>query len=172
MTTLIIAAITTDGFIARDSDQISTSWTSKEDRKFFSERSKQAGVVIFGAKTYQTIGKPLPGRLNVIYSKTATRTQPEGTTPDQLLFTSQAPQELLATLEQKGFQEVVIGGGATIYSMFMKAGLVDKIYLTVEPVLFGKGIKLFSDEVQADLKLVQLTKLNENSLLLEYDVVK
>jgi dihydrofolate reductase len=56
MKTFIIAALTADGFIAKGSDHLSVEWTSKEDRKFFSDRTKKAGVVVMGLNTYKTIG--------------------------------------------------------------------------------------------------------------------
>jgi dihydrofolate reductase len=69
MNVFIIAAISADGLIAKDSDEKSTAWTSKADKKFFSERTKKAGVVVMGRKTFDTIGKPLSERLNIVYSK-------------------------------------------------------------------------------------------------------
>src|SRR3989344_8136395 len=105
--TFIIAAMTADGKIARNAGHAAT-WTSKEDKKFFVERTKQAGVMIMGQTTYETIGKPMPGRLNIVYSR---KDIPgvETTTLD--------PMTLLADLEKRGFKEVAICGGSTIYTM-------------------------------------------------------
>lgn len=169
MHTFLIAAISLDGFIAEETDQISTSWTSKEDKKFFSERTKKAGVMVMGSSTYKTIGRPLPGRVNVVYSKSSRfefKDEREG------FVTDLEPAELLKKLEQDGHQEVAICGGAMIYSMFMKAGLIDTLYLTIEPVLFGKGVKLFTEDISARLQLVSSSKMGENAMLLEYRVNK
>ena len=38
--------------------------------------------------------------------------------------------------------------------MFIEAGVVDTIYLTVEPIIFGKGINLFNKEMLHHLKLI------------------
>lgn len=165
MLTFIIAALTADGFIARDVGQVSTDWTSKEDKKFFSERTKQAGVVVFGYNTYKTIGKPLRDRFNVVYSNK------EEDIPG-VEITQKEPKELIADLEARGYKEVAICGGATIYTMFMEAGVVDKLYLTIEPVIFGSGIKLFNKEVNAKLKLIAMRKTDGGTVFLEYDVIK
>ncbi|HEX9722557.1 MAG TPA: dihydrofolate reductase family protein [Candidatus Paceibacterota bacterium] len=69
MKVFLIAAMSADGFIARNSSHLA-SWTSKEDKQFFIEKTKEAGVVVMGLNTYKTIGRPLPGRLNIVYSKT------------------------------------------------------------------------------------------------------
>jgi dihydrofolate reductase len=121
MTTFLIAAITADGFIAKDSAHLA-DWTSKEDKRFFVEMTKKAGVVIMGQNTYETIGRPLPDRLNIVYSRDK---QYEG-----VEVTQKDPGELLEDLERRGYREVAIGGGATIYTMFMEARLVDKLYLS------------------------------------------
>jgi len=162
MTAFIIAALTADGFIAKSSQHL-TDWTSKEDKHFFVEKTKQAGVVIFGQNTFETIGKALPGRHNVVYSKDRVY---EG-----VQVTQKDPKALLEELESKGYKEVAICGGATIYTMFMQAGVVDKLYLSVEPVLFGQGLTLFNKELSVKLELVSTRKLGEQTVLLEYNVL-
>jgi dihydrofolate reductase len=172
MHVFLIAAITADGFIAEATDQISTSWTSKEDKKWFNQRTKEAGVIVMGMSTFKTIGRPLPGRLNVVYTRSGESNEyPQS--PD-LLFTNLSPAELLADLEKKDFQEVAICGGSSIYAQFMKAKCLDTLYLTIEPVVFGKGIPLFGGDpdVHSNLKLKKTTPFSEQTLLLEYSVVK
>lgn len=159
MKTFLIAAITADGFIAKNAHH-RASWTSKEDKKFFVERTKEAGVMVMGANTYETIGKPMPGRLTIVYSRDKTYPGTE--------MTSKAPAELLRELEARGFKEVAICGGASIYTMFIKAGLVDTIYITIEPLLFGSGVTMFSEPIEANLKLISSKKLSDEVILLEY----
>ena len=55
--------------------------------------------------------------------------------------------------------------------MFMQAGVVDKLYLSVEPVLFGQGLTLFNKELSVKLELVSIRKLGEQTVLLEYNVL-
>ena len=54
----------------------------------------------------------------------------------------------------------------------MEAGVVDKLYLTVEPVLFGQGMNLFNKEIDTKLQLVSTQTLGENTILLEYNVIR
>ncbi len=170
MHVFLIAAVSVDGFIACETTQISTSWTSKEDKKYFAERTKRAGVVVMGATTYNTIGRPLPGRLNIIYTRGEFPIPPE--LKEQLRVTRLPPRELITQLEKEGFKEVAICGGSSIYTMFLKAGAVDTLYLTYEPVVFGHGVKLFNDNVESRLQFKNLTKLSEETLLIEYAVTK
>ena len=86
-------------------------------------------------------------------------------------MTNEDPRVLIKNLEERGFKEVAICGGSYIYSMFMKAGIVDTIYLTVEPIIFGKGINLFNEEMLYHLNLKSAkTSESDGALLLEYSV--
>jgi dihydrofolate reductase len=157
----IIAAMTADGFIAKNSNHPAT-WTSKEDKKHFVEITKRAGVVVMGSSTFKTFPKPLKDRLNIVYSR---HEKFEG-----VEVTEDEPRALLAKLEARGFKEVAICGGTQIYTMFMKAGVVDKLYLTIEPIIFGQGLSLFGDEFSNELTLLNETKTEKGTLMLEYKV--
>lgn len=167
MFTFLIAALTADGCIAKNSLHTPLSWRSKEDREFFIARTRKAGVVVMGLNTYKTMRRPMPERLNVVYANAGEVSPAPG-----VEVTQKAPAELLKDLEQRGYNEVAICGGSTIYTMFMSAGVVDKLYLTVEPIIFGSGMKLFNKEIDAKLILGSMQKIGENTILLEYNICK
>lgn len=165
MHVFIIAAITNDGFIAQTTQQKSTRWTSKEDYHFFTARTKQAGVVIMGSTTYATIGHPLKDRLNIVYTKHL-QTSPH----PQLRYTNLPPQELIASLENEGFTEAAICGGASIYTLFLKSGLVNTLYLTVHThITFGRGIPLFTESFILPPP-IKTTPLSATTILNEYSL--
>ncbi len=163
MKVFIIVATTADGFIAKNEDHPAI-WTSKEDKKHFVELTKRAGVVVMGSKTFSTLPKPLKDRINIVYSKSKTFEGVEVTTQD--------PQELLQSLEKRGFNEVAICGGRGIYSMFLKAGVVDTIYLTIEPILFGSGINTFDFPTEHKLITKNINHTETGTIFVEYEVVK
>lgn len=162
MKAFIIAALTADGFIAKNSAHTPLGWTSKEDKQFFTKRTREAGVVVMGKNTYETIGRPFPGRHTIVYA--------EDKEYEGVEITQKTPQELLEDLEKRGFKELAVCGGSTIYTMFMEAGVVDTIYLTVEPVLFGQGMNLFNKEMDVKLRLIESKKIGDNTILIEYGV--
>lgn len=184
MHVFLIAATSIDGQIAQASDQVSTAWTSKEDHKFFVQRTKQAGAMVFGSSTFKTFNRLLPGRANIVYTRDVAKFMAEATLPTQVIsaettdlvntevlyVTNMAPAALVKVLEQAGVQELAVCGGSSIYSQFMSAKLVQTIYLTIEPVVFGKGVPLFSEPLNVPLVLKQVTNLSEQTLLLEYGV--
>ncbi|HEX7757777.1 MAG TPA: dihydrofolate reductase family protein, partial [Niabella sp.] len=65
---------------------------------------------------------------------------------------------------------VIIGGTATI-SAFVNAGLVNDIYFVMEPVLFGSGLPFLKGiESEFQLSLLDVTKLNGNTVQLHYEI--
>lgn len=160
----IIVAETADGFIAKETNHPAL-WTSKEDKKHFVEITKRAGVVIMGSTTWKTLPKPMKDRLNIVYTRS-------GETYEGAESTSIEPKELIDSLESRGFKEVAICGGSSIYTLFLKAGLVDTIYLTIEPILFGKGISIFNEQLELKLELQGETKTEAGTIFLEYKVIK
>jgi dihydrofolate reductase len=164
MKVFLIAALTADGFIGRNASHLA-DWTSPEDKKLFVRLTKEAGVVVMGSRTFATIGRALPGRRMVVYT-----TKPGDFAADGVEATNEAPAELVARLSKEGAQGLAVCGGASIYSLFMQAGVVDELYLTIEPVLFGTGITLFKDEMETRLTLADTQQLNENTVLLHYSV--
>nr|AIA13121.1 Dihydrofolate reductase [uncultured bacterium]AIA13348.1 Dihydrofolate reductase [uncultured bacterium] len=163
MKVFIIAAMTADGFIAKNEHQ-HIDWTSKEDKKFFVDMTKESGVMVMGGNTYRTFKKPLPGRRHIVY----THGEVEGEAFEKTL---EPPKDLVKRLRSEGYDNIAVIGGSSIYSMFLKAGVLTDIYLTVEPLFFGKGIKLLSDEFGGvELKLNNVKKINDNTILIHYEV--
>ena len=162
MKVFIIAAITADGFIGKDSGH-SADWTGKADKKVFVRLTKEAGVMVMGSKTFATIGRALPGRRNIVYTS-----RPEELRVAGVEATNEPPQELLKRLTKEGAQAVAICGGATIYDLFMREGLVDEVCLTVVPLLFGTGVPLFTHELNAQLTLEETQLLDDGAIFLRY----
>lgn len=167
MKVTLLMAMTVDGMIARDSEHF-PSWTSKEDKMMFKEVTRAAGVLIMGSKTYDAIGNPLPGRMNVVL----TRNKQRISQLKNLVFTDRKPRELLTELEKEGFTEVILAGGSTINTLFARENLIDEIQVTYTPKIFGQGLSLFADRLSMDLKLIDFKKLGADELIARYRVVK
>lgn len=171
MKTVLYMGISANGYIAKpDGD---SEWTSEEDLKGFYEQSKSAGNIIMGKNTYLAASKygyfPFPDALNIVVSHEDIENKWGG----RVMITDRSPKEILGLIEGKGFSKAFLAGGGKLNASFMKEGLVDEIYLDVEPLIFGKGIKVFADEdFEVDLELLGVRKLNLNTVQLHYRVVK
>ncbi|PQJ10372.1 hypothetical protein CJD36_010365 [Flavipsychrobacter stenotrophus] len=96
-------------------------WRLPEDLKFF-KRTTLGKPVIMGRRTFESLGKPLPGRLNVVLSQSGNITLPEGV----LLFDSLA--ESIERVEEEDVAEAFIIGGGKIFELAMP--YVDRMYIT------------------------------------------
>ncbi len=171
MKVTLVASITADGFIAQSKEQSSLDWTSREDTRFFIQKTKEIGVVIMGATTFETIKPqylPFAGRTIVVMSRSKTYPQFD---QKEVRAESGTAAEVLEKLEKQGLAQVVLGGGASVYTQFMQAGLVDELFLTVEPIVFGSGVKLFSETLVKKLQLLEIIDLTDQTKILHYRVV-
>lgn len=167
MKLILLMAVTADGMIARNSMEL-INWTGKADKKYFVHITRKAGVMIMGSKTFDTIGKVLPGRKNVVLTRDKTR---ESQDPD-LIFTDQPPKEIIKELKSQAFKTATLIGGAMTNTLFIKESLIDEIHVTVVPKLFGKGMALFNEFLDISLALLDVTKIDDGCILLKYRVKK
>ena len=169
MHTILVAAVTANGFIARSTNELA-NWTSKEDKTFFVEETKKAGVMIMGRTTFATIGRALPGRLMVVLTEKPEQVK---VIPGSVETASGDLRVILKGLEQRGFSKVVIAGGGNVYSQFINEGLVDEIALTVEAVMFTDGVRLAQNlQTEVQLRLLEVKMLSDKSVLLRYSITK
>ncbi len=61
--------------------------------------------------------------------------------------------EAIAALKQQGDGIIGLTGSATLVQGLAKAGLIDEYRLWVHPIVVGKGKRLFTDGIDARLKL-------------------
>jgi len=165
MKIILIMAMTADGKIAKMSDHF-PDWTSKEDKKMFMQASKAHGAVLMGEKTFKTFPKPLPDRLNVVF--TLEKNPPE---QENVKWVSGEPEKVLEELERGGYKSAILGGGAFLNTQFLKKKLINEIWLTIEPKIFGDGLGIFSGDFDQDLKLLSVEKINENSVVVKYEII-
>lgn len=157
--------MTLDGKIAKNSDHF-PDWTSREDKKYFSQISREAGVVMMGDKTFAIFSSPLKERLNVVFTMQESPKEIEG-----VKWVKGEPEDVLKELENEGYEKAVLGGGAFINGMFLKEKLIDEIHVTVEPKIFGDGLGLFKGEFNVNLELLETKKINDDSIVLKYKVL-
>ena len=117
MSVAMIAACGQNRELGKDNKML---WHIPEEFKYF-KATTMGGVLIMGRKTYESIGRPLPGRENYVVSRQANLDfGPKVKVFPSLEAALQAAQALR--------KDVFICGGAQIYSQGLE--LSDQIYLT------------------------------------------
>lgn len=112
-----IVAVAKNNVIGKDND---IPWYLPADLKYF-KRTTLNHHIIMGRKCYESIGKPLPKRTNIILTRN----------PFYLVsncYISSSLGEALQLAEDNGEEEAFIIGGAQIYELAMDK--CDTLYLT------------------------------------------
>lgn len=95
-------------------------WYLQEDFRFF-KRTTLNHHIIMGRKTFQSIGKPLPKRTNIVVTKNPFFIASG-------VITANSIENALSIAAENGETEVFIIGGGSIYKQCLP--FLDKIYLT------------------------------------------
>lgn len=146
----IIVAASENNVIGRDNQ---LPWHLPADLKYF-KQTTMGKPVIMGRKTFESVGRPLPGRPNIVVTRQA------GYSREGIIVTDSVPAAMAAarTFET---EEVFITGGSEIFAQALPL-LVQRVYLTrvhaeVEgdaffPALLGEWELVSSDPHPADEK--------------------
>lgn len=118
----IIVAVAQNGAIGRDNGLL---WHISEDLKYF-KATTTGHPVIMGRKTYESVGRPLPGRRNIVLTR-------GGLEIPQIKNPQTTSMEVVDSLEKvleiaAGDEEFFIMGGGMLYNATF--GLADKLYIT------------------------------------------
>lgn len=111
----MIVAASENNAIGKDNDLL---WHLPKDLKYFKETTK-GHHIIMGRKTFDSVGKPLPGRTNIVISRR------EDFHPEGVVRASNL-ENAIELVEDD--QEPFVVGGAQIYEQALD--YVDRIYLT------------------------------------------
>ncbi len=95
-------------------------WHIPEDLAFFKEKTV-GKPIIMGRKTYESIGRPLPKRTNIVVTRNTDYTA-EG------VVVVHSVEDALAEAQKEAPEEVMIIGGAEIYKLAWEH--IDKLYIT------------------------------------------
>ena len=174
MKVTLVMLSTVDGKIVKWEDGDTYSWNSAEDKKHFDSFVKEAKLIVMGSKTFE-VAKPSPkeGVLRIVLTSNPDQYKAMEI-PGMLEFTNEDPATLVAKLAKLGYKDLLLVGGGGVNTTFFQANLVDTLWLTIEPKIFGKGKMIVSQvPMDVELKLEMLKQLNkQGTLLLRYSVVK
>jgi len=133
----LIAAMDKNNVIGYKNDM---PWSLPNDLKHFKNVTSHS-TVIMGRKTYESIGKPLPNRRNIILSRSGYQTE-----DDVEVISSIDDIKVLAKKE-----EVFVIGGGTIYEQIIP--YADRLYITrIDAEL--KGDTYFPKFSEDDWKII------------------
>ncbi|MFT4631431.1 MAG: dihydrofolate reductase (trimethoprim resistance protein) [Candidatus Pseudothioglobus sp.] len=127
-------------------------WRVKGEQKLFREITL-GGILIMGRKTFESIGKPLPGRSTIIVSRDLTYQAQDCQSAGSL--------EAALTLTNEDPRPVFIVGGGEIYRLALELQLVDTVHLTTIQTNV-EGDVIFPEFPTPEFTLVQETIVESN----------
>lgn len=175
MKVLLTYVSSVNGKITRGSDDDVFAWSSKEDKEHFHKVRDSARAIIRSSKTYEIVkgGTRAEGQLMVVMTRS-----PQNYRAEELSgvveFTDMSPVEVVRSLEDRGYESVLIAAGGGLSSQFFRDGLIDEFHLTIEPLIFGTGVPMFAElDYVSNLELIEQERLNsKGTILLKYRVIK
>jgi len=157
-------------FVSTVDGKVSGYWPlgSSNDHKVLMELRSYADVLVHGKNLYKQFGeitkKSLSRLPNLIYYPITEHI---------------SPKKLADDFYKKGYRNVLVEGGPTLLGSFLKEHLLDEIFLTIAPKIFGsktgatltlvEGI-LFPPNKIKNLQLLSVKQV-KNELFLRYRVL-
>ncbi|HIH10074.1 MAG TPA: 2-amino-4-hydroxy-6-hydroxymethyldihydropteridine diphosphokinase [Candidatus Diapherotrites archaeon] len=165
-----LVALSADGFLARHHGHRS-DWTSREDKEFLHKMEDQSDAIVLTRSSYENARKWLSERKCIVLTRRVGGIKKES---EFLTYINPEKADLNRFFSQSGLREVCNLGGPVAYTILLEKGLLDDLYITIEPIAFGAGLALFSKKMpDLHLQPVSFRKLNKKgTVLLHYKVRK
>jgi len=158
----VIVAVAENGVVGADN---SLPWHLPEDLKYF-KKVTMGKPIVMGRKTFESIGKALPGRANIVVSR-----NPNFSAPGIELV--QSLEEALELADQMargdGEDELMVIGGAAIYQLAIP--MADRLYLTEVHAEFSGDTYMPAVDWEQWIEVIRERHAPENSQSPNYSFV-
>jgi dihydrofolate reductase len=174
MKIILLFVSTLDGKVTKWGDPHVSQWSSHQDHDYFKKIWNESGLTVMGSHTFNA--EPLnasPGHQLVIMTGQPEKYKKIGI-PGQIEFTNESPGELTARFQKMGHKQMLVVGGPHVATSFLREQLIDELWLTFEPKIFGTGGNFVTDgQMDINLRLIHYEKVNEQgTLITRYSVLK
>ena len=172
---ILYIAMSLDGFIATKNDEI--DWLDNIDHGDndygYTQFTSEVDTYIVGKRTYDVVLKLTDGvfaQSEKFDCYVLTRSSKEAENGVQ--FYSDDVKNLIEELKSKPGKNIYCDGGGQVVSLLLKDALIDKIIVSIIPILLGDGIRLFpGTEMEHQTLKIIASKQYENGLVqLKYSV--
>jgi dihydrofolate reductase len=135
---------------------------------------KSIDTAIMGRKTYEEGLRrgggsfSSPGMKSFVFSRSLPCGERDGVT-----IVKDSPMEFVGTLRKRPGKNIWLMGGGELARDFLKADLVDELYIGMVPVLLGEGIPLFACGFpQREFSLLENKSYSKGMIALKYQRVR
>jgi dihydrofolate reductase len=167
MKTILVFVSTLDGKITKWGNPDVRLWSSQSDKQYFNKLWNDTRLIVMGSNTYNV--KPVrPSSKHHFVVMTRHPSDYSGAERvGQLEFSDESPEKLFDRFEKEGHKLILIVGGAMVATAFLKQKLIDELWLTIEPKIFGSGGNfVVEDKLDINLQLLGSERVNEQGTLI------
>ncbi|MGM0640633.1 MAG: dihydrofolate reductase family protein [Thermotogota bacterium] len=144
-------------------------WNSEEDFIFLQKQIELSDSIIISRETFNLNKKFYNTKKCIVLN-----TEKEEII-NNVIYTKYTRAKIKKIIKTYNFENTLLLGGPTINSFLLNDGLIDEICITIEPVIFSGDKTLFDNYIinkKFEFKMKNISKLNDNTLLLNYSILK
>lgn len=165
-------AVTLDGFIEGPNGEY--DWCFTDGDYGMKEFLSGIDAILYGRKSYELMMKlegegqnPFRHLRSYVFSRS-----PRKSTDNVQWISGEVYHEVLKLKEQPG-KDLWLFGGASLTTEFFNLQLVDRIWLSVHPILLGSGKLLFQNiQKRVPLKLIETKPYPSGLVSLTYEIIR
>ncbi len=151
-----------DAVVAIDHTHDIREFSSREDREFFLNSIKSYDAIIVSSRTFVKDASPDTRRIILTHAP-----RPEEDKEPLNIYMSGDVVRICEKMWDMGIRKAALAAGPATCLSFLRSGLVKDLYLSIEPVALGNGIRLFTDEEFISVwTLIESIKLNEKGTMM------
>ena len=174
MKSILIFVSSLDGKVTKWGEPNVRSWSSHQDQDYYKKVWNESRLIVMGSSTYNAdTFNPSPEHQIIVMTSHPDRYK-SLEIPGQMEFTNETPVELSSRFANKGYQQMLVVGGPHVATSFLKEQLIDELWLTIEPKIFGAGENFATDaKLDINLRLIQSEQVNDQgTLITKYAVLR
>lgn len=181
---VLLAHTSLDGFVAGSQGQLDDFDAGEENLQFICTLTKEADSALLGRVSYELLNRYWPtakdlsnaSKGTVAYSNwynsakkiVISKTIKGENLKNTIVIDDQIPDRILNIKSEAG-GDILIFGSPAVSQLLMQNNLIDTYWIFVNPIIFGKGISLFTEmSTKIKLKLVATKQFSNGEFGLCY----
>lgn len=174
MKTILIFVTTLDGKVTKWGDPHVKLWSSHQDQDYYKKIWNESRLIVMGSNTFNAEPVNPSSNHQLIIMTGHPDKYKSLEISGQIEFTNESPFDLIARFISKEHKQILVVGGPHIATSFLKEQLIDELWLTFEPKIFGLGSNFATDvELDINLRLIHIERVNDQgTLITKYAVLK